>query len=118
MTERIYHLADPADWAQARTAGSYRRSTVGLGLEEVGFIHAAESHQWPQVRARFYAATTSDLVLLEIDPARLDVPLVREPGEPDSAEQFPHIYGPLPVAAVVGERLLSAPHGGDPAPTS
>jgi uncharacterized protein (DUF952 family) len=45
------------------------------------------------------------LVLLEIDPALLDVPVVVE--VPDGAHQaFPHIYGPLPVAAVVVARPI------------
>lgn len=107
---RIYHLADPSEWAQAQQDGAYRRSTIGLGLDEVGYIHAADSHQWPGVRTRFYAETTTDLLLLEIDPDLLDVPMVREPGEPGSGELFPHILGPLPVGAVVRERVLPAPH--------
>ncbi|MGC0337975.1 uncharacterized protein (DUF952 family) [Streptomyces sp. SLBN-8D4] len=41
-----------------------------------------------------------DLVVLVIDPARLDVPLKYEAPAP-GAEEFPHVYGPIPVDAVV-----------------
>lgn len=51
---------------------------------------------------RLYRART-DLLLLHIDPARLDRPLRWEPGVPSDPGSmlFPHLYGPLPVAAVV-----------------
>jgi len=39
------------------------------------------------------------LVLLEIDETALDVPWRVDP-VPGSAEGFPHVYGPIPVAAV------------------
>ncbi len=35
-----------------------------------------------------------------MDPARLDVPLRYEAMPPDG-EEFPHLYGPVPVEAVV-----------------
>jgi uncharacterized protein (DUF952 family) len=41
-----------------------------------------------------------DLVLLQIDPMRLESRLVYEALTP--GEKFPHIYGPLQVDAVVG----------------
>lgn len=39
-------------------------------------------------------------MLLEIDPARLTAKVVEENLE-GGVEQFPHIYGPLPMTAVV-----------------
>ena len=48
----------------------------------------------------FYA-DLDELVLLEIDRERLDVEVVDESPTGDPAdEHFPHLYGPLPVAAV------------------
>ena len=44
----------------------------------------------------------TDLVLLNIDPAALTDPVRWEPGVPTDPESmlFPHLYGPLPAAAV------------------
>ena len=41
-----------------------------------------------------------DLVVLVIDSARLPVPVKYEASEP-GAESYPHIYGPLPIEAVI-----------------
>lgn len=95
----ILHLALGTDWDAAQTAGEYRISTLGRTLEQEGFIHACADHtQLQGVVRRFYRDVTDPLVLLTIDPTGLDVRL-ETPA--DSAEAFPHIYGPLPVTAVV-----------------
>lgn len=51
-------------------------------------------------------AGRDDMVLLRLDPARLGAPVRWEPGVPgdDPDMRFPHLYGPLPVAAVVAVR--------------
>lgn len=100
----IHHLALPADWAAAFDDGSYRTSTRGLTLEEVGFVHCATADQVEGVANRFYA-DVDELVLLTIDPARTGSELRWEPGAPDTTERFPHLYGPLPVAAVRAHRF-------------
>jgi uncharacterized protein (DUF952 family) len=100
LADRLFHLALRRDWEAAQQAGEYRVSTLGRTLEEEGFLHASYAHQWRGVRDAFYAGLTEPLVLLEIDPARLDVPVVEE--VPDGGDEaFPHVYGPLPVTAVV-----------------
>lgn len=104
----IFHLALAADWAAARETGAYTVSTRGRTLAEEGFIHASRADQWPAVRAAFYGdVAAADLVLLQVDTDRLEVPVVDEPPTPGATETFPHIYGPLPVSAVV--RALPLP---------
>jgi len=102
-TEHVFHLALTSDWQAAQVAGDYRVSTLGVTLEHEGFLHASFAHQWEGVRTRYYADVTEPLVLLEVDPDLLDVPLVVE--TPDGADEaFPHIYGPLSLTAVVAAR--------------
>ena len=102
----LYHLALADEWRQARSAGVYARSTRGLGLEQVGFIHASYAHQLAATYARFYG-DAGPVVLLTIDPGRLEqagIAVRAEPGgsTPEAgAELFPHLYGPLPLAAVL-----------------
>ena len=99
----LYHLALIEEWQQALAAGVYQRSTRGLSIEQVGFLHASHGDQIAATFERFYA-DAGPLRLLSIDPQRLgDAGLeVREEAAPESGELFPHLYGgPLPCAAVV-----------------
>jgi glutathione S-transferase len=98
----LYHLALAPEWHAARSEGIYRRSSRGLSLEEVGFIHASHSHQLEATHQRFYA-DAPDVLLLTIDPGRLAAAgiAVEEEPAPGSGELFPHIQGPLPLAAVL-----------------
>ena len=102
-TDHVFHVALAADWEAAQAAGDYRVSTLGRTLEEEGFLHMSYDHQWPGVLAANYADVEEPLVLLEIDPDLVEVPLVVEapPGSEPGAEEYPHLYGPLPVDAVV-----------------
>ncbi|MFF7447240.1 MULTISPECIES: DUF952 domain-containing protein [unclassified Streptomyces] len=100
MTDHhILHLTRRPLWDAARAQGTYEISTLGRTLQEEGFIHCSTRSQLPGTAARFFAGV-EDLVVLVIDPDRLDVPLRYEAPAP-GAEEFPHIYGPLPVDAVV-----------------
>lgn len=101
----IFHIAFPADWEQAQEAGEYTVSTRGVTLADEGFIHAGEDlEQVEFVRGLVYR-DVQDLLLLTIDEAKLDVEVKREE-VPAVGRTFPHIYGPLPVAAVVDVRPL------------
>jgi len=99
-------VATESDWQRAQREGSYTTSTLGRTLAEEGFIHASRSDQWQGVLTRFYADVAEPLVLLEIETDALDVPVVEEPPAPGITETFPHVYGAIPVAAVVGARPL------------
>ena len=96
----IYHLALASDWDAALEAGEYRVSTLGRTLEQEGFLHASTSSQVRAVVDTFYAGVREPLILLTIDERRLTVPLQWD-AVLGSAEPFPHVYGPLDVAAVV-----------------
>ncbi len=96
---RIYHVATLADWQQAKVSGSYTTSTYGASLAEVGFLHAAHRAQVPGVLERFYLDVGEPILVLEIETDLLDVPWRADDVD---GEAFPHIYGPLKPAAVVG----------------
>ena len=98
----IYHIAEAADWEQAQRDGQYTMSTRGRTLAEEGFIHASTAAQVPLVAAAYYR-DAPDLVLLVIDTERVGPELRYEqvPGQPDP---YPHIYGPLNLAAVLETR--------------
>jgi uncharacterized protein (DUF952 family) len=96
----LVHLAMPDDWAAAQAGGEYRMSTRGVTLEQEGFIHCSFDHQGLGVARRFYA-DVDELVLLRLDPSLLGSEVVVEPPFPGAVEHFPHIYGPIPLTAVI-----------------
>ena len=110
MSPHIYHLALRHAWEAATKEGEYRRSTIDRSLDEEGFIHCSYRDQVQGVADRFYRGRT-DVLLLTIDVSQV-------PAEIKTEHSFPHIYGPLPVDAVVrvepvaceddGRLLLSA----------
>jgi uncharacterized protein (DUF952 family) len=97
-SEVIFHLALASDWSRD-SAADYMTSTLGQELGDVGFIHCSFAGQVQQIADLVYRGR-DDVVLLEIDVARLQSPLRVESAE-DGGEEFPHIYGPLNRDAVI-----------------
>ena len=104
-TPRIFHLAERSTWASAKASGSYTSSTRDQSLAKVGFIHCSFEPQVLATATRFYSDADPDhFVVLVIDPSRLEAKLVVE--QAGNGEQFPHIYGPLNLDAVLATRPL------------
>lgn len=104
--ETLLHIAERHHWEAAQDAGvPYAMSTLGRTLDEEGFIHCSKDPaQVEGVLSRFYSAVPrKDLVLLVIDASRLDSPVRHEPAD---GELFPHVYGPIPVSAVIDVRSM------------
>ncbi|OIJ89286.1 glutathione S-transferase [Streptomyces sp. MUSC 14] len=98
----IFHITERSLWEAARERGSYEVSTRGRTLQEEGFIHFSTREQLPRIAAFLYGHYDGpdELVVLVVDQALVGVPVKYEAMEPDG-EEFPHVYGPLPVDAVV-----------------
>jgi len=95
----VLHLTTPAEWRRALDLGA----VVPPSLAEVGFVHLSTPEQVQLPAERLFPGRR-DVVLLVVDPARLADPVRLEPGVPGdpASMRFPHLYGPLPTAAVVG----------------
>ncbi|MBJ7288393.1 DUF952 domain-containing protein [Williamsia sp.] len=93
----LVHLCAKPDWVRAHAYGRLAPES----LDEVGFIHLSALEQ-VHIPANAIYRDRTDLVLLEIDPARVPADIVWEDGDPPHPDgmQFPHLYGPLPVTAV------------------
>ena len=91
----ILHITARADY---RRDEPYRAAS----LDTEGFLHCSDFGTVHLPANRLFAGRT-DLLLLEIDPAKLDVPIRWEPAVPPSPDGvwFPHVYGPIPTTAVV-----------------
>lgn len=94
----LVHLCSAEDWQLATARGEHRPDS----LDAAGFVHLSTPEQVHLPANRLYAGRT-DLVLLRVDAARLSAPIRWEPGVPADPDSmvFPHLYGPLPAAAVI-----------------
>jgi uncharacterized protein (DUF952 family) len=90
----LYHLIPRDEWAAA--ADPY----VPDGFGDLGFIHLSTSDQ-VDIPGRALFSGRDDVVLLVLDPGRLDDVRFEEGVPPTPGVLFPHLYGPLPHAAVL-----------------
>jgi uncharacterized protein (DUF952 family) len=105
MTRVIYHMCRSQEWQDALAAGSYAGSSQDAAD---GFIHFSTAAQVVESAAK-HRAGQCGLVLLAVDAARLGTVLRWEPSR--GGQLFPHLYGALPVEAVV--RVADLPLGAD-----
>ena len=96
-----------ADWDSALAAGSYRAPSLGTE----GFIHFSYAEQVGATANRYYGAI-GGLQVLEVNPALVGSELRVEPSS-TTGELFPHLYGPLPITAVVAIHPLERNATGD-----
>lgn len=98
----VQHLTERSWWEEAQATGHYRWSSRRLTYEAEGFVHASFAEQTPGTRSRYYAdVADADLVVLELDPDAVSVPVVVEDL---GSGPYPHLYGALPVAEVSAVR--------------
>jgi len=96
MSDRIiYHITSTSEWDLAQSQGEYEPQAFA----EEGFIHCSHAHQLEGVVNRFFKGQ-KDLVVLEINTAVLKCEVIEENLE-GGTELYPHVYGKLPLDAVV-----------------
>ena len=111
----IQHIAVAEEWRDALESGEYVWSTIGMTIEQVGYLHASFPEQVRPTLERFYSDIDVPLVLLTLDEdaivaAGLEVRV--EPAVPGAvgSEKFPHVYGgPLPTSCVSNVEAIGQP---------
>lgn len=104
MTDRpdvAFKILSRADWRAALAEGRYDGSSADRAD---GYIHLSAADQLEATAAKHYAGQ-AELMLVEVDLTALGDALIWEPSR--GGALFPHIYGPLPVAATRAARALS-----------
>jgi uncharacterized protein (DUF952 family) len=96
----IFHMAREAEWAAAEKAGTYQ----GADEDRVdGFIHFSTATQVRESAAK-HRAGEAGLILVACDPDALGADLKWEPAR--GGDLFPHLYGDIPMSAVVWAKPL------------
>jgi uncharacterized protein (DUF952 family) len=101
----IYKICETALWREAERSGVFHGAPVDA---RDGFIHFSSAAQVRETAARYFAGA-GDLMLVAVDADALDAALKCEASR--GGELFPHLYGVLPLAAVLWARPL--PLGAD-----
>ena len=94
MPTTIYKICQGALWREAQRAGVFRGAAVDV---RDGFIHFSSAEQVRETAAKHFAGV-ADLMLIAVDADALDAALKWEVSR--GGDLFPHLYGPLPLAAV------------------
>ncbi len=93
-----YKILTAQQWAQFQADGIFYGAPVDLAD---GYIHLSGAEQLQGTLDKHFAGQ-SDLVIAEVDLAALGDLVKCEVSRGDAL--FPHIYGALPLAAVIGTR--------------
>ncbi|HEY4587366.1 MAG TPA: DUF952 domain-containing protein [Brevundimonas sp.] len=101
LPDVAFKILSRADWRATLAEGRYDGSAVDLAD---GYIHLSAADQLEATAAKHYAGQ-AELMLVEVDLTALGDALIWEPSR--GGALFPHIYGPLPVAATRSARALS-----------
>jgi uncharacterized protein (DUF952 family) len=101
----VYNIVAADLWQAAEDSGVF--SGAGIDLND-GFIHLSTGAQARRT-AQLYFAGQGSLMLVAIDEASLGDALKYEPSR--DGDLFPHLYGSLPLTAVLSVRPL--PLGAD-----
>jgi uncharacterized protein (DUF952 family) len=96
----VYKIVAADLWQAAEDSGVF--TGAGIDLND-GFIHLSTGAQARRT-AQLYFKGQGNLVLVAVDGARLGDALKYEPSR--DGDLFPHLYGPLPRAAVLSVRPL------------
>ena len=111
-SEPIYHIVSAADFRSGNDGQRYLPSDFGAS----GFVHCALEASVLPVANDYYSAVSEPLLLLRIDPDRLTSETKYEPASPSpdagashlsTSPVFPHVYGPIDLAAIDGVGLLT-----------
>ena len=87
-----------SQWAQFQAAGTFAGAPVDIAD---GFIHLSTASQLQQTLDKHFAGQR-DLVVAEIDLVLLGTAVRWEMAR--GGALFPHVYGPLPIAAVISAK--------------
>jgi len=103
-TAAAFHLVPVESWESAPADEPFRAAS----LEDEGFVHL--THDWQDlidVGNRYYRGDSRPFVALGIS-----LPRVTSPWRYDGDARYPHVYGPIDRAAIIGvDSMIRAADG-------
>jgi uncharacterized protein (DUF952 family) len=91
----IYKICTAGLWKEAKACGRFDGAPIDV---QDGYLHFSTPLQVRETAARHFSGQT-DLLLVAVDANTLGDNLRYEPSR--GGDLFPHLYGPLPLSAVL-----------------
>jgi uncharacterized protein (DUF952 family) len=110
--DMIYHIAIEKDYLHSIKGDGY----IPTNFNENGFVHCALDVSVISVANDYYSNVEDDLLLIKIDPLKLQSETKYESAVPkkglgmqhiSTSPVFPHVYGPIDNSSVEGIGVLS-----------
>jgi uncharacterized protein (DUF952 family) len=107
----IFHIVEEKEYLRLIGSDAY----FPAGFSECGFVHCALEGSVVSIADDYYSSVEERLLLLMIDPSKLQSETRYEAAVPgqgagtrhlSTSPVFPHIYGPINFAAVEGVGIL------------
>ena len=93
-----YKILTADQWIQFQTDGQFHGAPIDIAD---GYIHMSTADQLSETLAKHFAGQ-DNLTIAEIDLTHFDANLKWEVAR--NGTLFPHLYGPLPMSAVIAHR--------------
>ena len=94
----IYKICTQALWEETQRTGVFPGMPIDIAD---GYVHFSTAEQQAETARKYFAGQTG-LVLLTVDAEALGAALRFEPSSSRTRPgDFPHLYGPLPLSAIL-----------------
>ena len=105
-TDLLFHLTSKEEWKAYSKEGYINPES----LTTEGFIHTSTGEQVEETANRIFKGR-EDMLLLVIDPLRIQEPIKHEKAE--NGEVYPHIYGKISLDAIIDKLTLMPAKNGN-----
>lgn len=100
--DMLYKILTPDEWDKFQQDKVFKGSALDV---KSGFIHIAFVDQYPPILEKFFK-DQRPLILVKVNAKLLKPGTLKiEPNKP-GGEKFPHIYGEIPLEAVISHEVL------------
>lgn len=107
MVDFVYKIADRMLFERSLQAGRFLGAPIDL---KDGYVHFSTAEQLAET-LRLHFAGATDLVVFSVNAPKLGDALRWEPSR--GGALFPHLYGELPMSALVEQARVDVPADGN-----
>ena len=97
-TTTIYKILSIEEWAEFQNSGIFRGNPLD---QQDGYIHMSYYEQVNKTVQKFFFGRESEIRLVHVDTTLLFENELRPERNKPGGDMYPHIYGTIPIKAVI-----------------